>query len=288
MRQIVLGILVTGVLTTPALAQTPADTPLKLDRALAGVTFVQPAAPRLALTPAPAQAAPADAPVVTVAAGADFPSAYYFRGYRQESDPALTFQPFIDVGVAAAEGLTLNFGTWNSLHTGSLSDADAGWYETDLYAAATMGMVKATYTAYTYPNIDDSAIHELMFSTTFDDSASAFPLAPSAAIAFELEKSSGADRGIYLELGVTPAIPMPDDAPVAISIPVRLGFSLKDYYGGDSLGYVSVGAALSVPINDRFEVHGSVTGFAFPGDFMEFYNDQSGAVVGSVGFGVKF
>ena len=48
---------------------------------------------------------------------------------------------------------------WNSLHTGSLEDADLGYYETDLYAALTAGMFKAVYTAYTYPNIDDSAVH---------------------------------------------------------------------------------------------------------------------------------
>jgi hypothetical protein len=276
------------MLSTPALAQTP-STPLNLDRALAGLTFAPPATPALAAAPVARQAA-ADSPKVAVALGADVPSLYYFRGYRQEfpEKAAFTFQPFVDIGVAAGEGVSLNFGVWNSLHTGGNDDAGYGYYETDYYAAVTAGMIKATYTAYTYPNIDSSTIHELMFSSTIDDSASAFPLAPAFAIAFELDKASGADKGIYLELGVTPAIPMADDAPVAISIPVKLGFSLKDYYGGDALGYFSAGVALSIPINDLFEIHGSVLGYAFPGDAMESYNEQSGAVVGSFGFGLKF
>jgi len=287
MRQIALGLLCSALLATPALAQEPAKLNLRTDRALEGVSFYTPVVkPTLSMAPVAAQAAAAD-PKVTGLVGADFPSTYFFRGYRQESDAKFTFQPFVDIGVAAAEGVALNFGVWNSFHTGSLKDADLGYYETDLYAAVTAKMIKATYTAYTYPNIDDSAIHELMFSTTFDDSGSAFPLAPSAAVAFEFAKSSGADKGIYLELGVTPAIPMADDAPVSISIPVRIGLSLKDYYGEDAFGYFSGGVAVSAPVNDVFEVHGSVIGYGF-GDFLKAYNGKSGDVVGSIGFGIKF
>ncbi|MEO7193098.1 MAG: hypothetical protein ABI051_18800 [Vicinamibacterales bacterium] len=284
MRQIALGILVTVMFAASASAQQLV-LPARHD-ALAGVKFSTAALADQA-TPAAAPAPPPPSKKVTVTLGADAPSAYYFRGYRQESDPGFTFQPFVDVGVAG-EHATVNFGAWNSFHTGTLKDAGAGYYETDLYASVTVGMVKALYTAYTYPKIDNSAIHELMLSTTFNDSESAFPLAPSVGIAFELDKSSGLDKGIYLELGVTPAVPMGDDAPVTISIPVKLGFSVKDYYGGDKLGYLSVGALIGVPVNDNFEVHGGVTGYSFPGDFMRAYNGEKGSFVGTVGFTVKF
>jgi len=287
MRQIALGLLSSVLLATPALAQGPVNKlNLRTDRALEGLSFVTPVKPTLSLTPAIAQGAAAD-PKVTFLVGADIPSVYYFRGYRQESDAAFTFQPYVDVGVAANETVKLNFGVWNSLHTGSLKDADAGWYETDFYAAVTAGMIKATYTAYTYPNIDDSAIHEVMISGTFDDSASTFPLAPSVALAFEVDKSSGADKGVYLELGVTPAIPLGDDAPVSITIPVKVGLGLKDYYADDKFGYFSGGIAISHPVNDTFEIHGSVIGYGF-GDFLKLYNDKSGDVVGSIGFGISF
>ena len=285
MRQIALGLIVTAVFAASASAQESTNAPAPtLRSAIRGLTFSTPA---LAAQATPA-AAPAPEPKrVTVTVGADIPSVYYFRGYRQESDPKFTFQPFVDVGVAG-DGASYNFGMWNSLHTGSLKDADAGYYETDWYASVTVGMLKALYTAYTYPKIDNSRIQELMFSTSFNDSESAFPLAPSIGVAFELEKASGADKGIYLELGLAPAVPLGDDAPVTLSVPVKLGFSLKDYYGGDKMGYFSVGALLGVPVNDIFEIHGGVTGYMFPGDFMKAYNGEDGSFVASAGFSVKF
>jgi hypothetical protein len=252
MRQIALGILVTGLISTPAWAQEPAHARLVTSGALAGVRFDAPALTEQAAAPAaPAPEAPAKK--VTGTVGADIPSSYFFRGYRQEADPKFTFQPFVDVAIAA-EQATVNVGLFNSFHTGSLKDAGAGYYETDFYAAVTAKNIRATYTAYTYPKIDNSAIHELMLSTTFSG-----VLAPSAAIAFEVSKASGADKGIYLELGINPAVPMKDEAPVAITIPVKLGLGLKDYYfdadGDTPFGYVSAGVNVSKPL-----AHGDVPG----------------------------
>lgn len=276
MRQIALGLILTGLLATSAAAQEPGGTRLNLDGALRGVTFT---APTLTLTQA---AAAAPAPKVKALVGADFPSTYFFRGYRQESDPALTFQPFVDVAIAG-ESASFNVGLWNSFHTGSLKDGGAGYYETDFYAAVTAGKLKTTYTAYLYPKIDDSAIHELMFSTTLDH-----VLAPSVALAFEFAKSSGADKGVYLELGINPAVPMADDAPVSVTIPVKVGLSLKDYYGEDTFGYLSAGLNIGKSISDSAEFHGGVTVFAF-GDTLKFYNnDKAGQVIASVGFSVGF
>ena len=218
------------------------------------------------------------------------PSSYYFRGYRQEFDPKFTFQPFVDVAVAG-EKASFNVGLWNSFHTGSLKDDGAGYYETDFYAAVTVAKIKTTYTAYTYPklpSISDSAIQELMFSTSFSGK-----LAPSVALAFELKKPAGLDKGIYLELGVNPAVPMKEGAPVAITIPVKLGLSLKDYYfdanGDTTFGYFSAGVNVSHPL-PHGDVHGGVTVYGF-GDALKGYNvkeDSAGRVVGSVGFTVTF
>lgn len=276
MRQIALGLIVTGLLATPAWADEVGRPALRLDGALRGVRFEQVAA-------SPAQAAaPAADPKVSALVGADFPSLYFFRGYRQEADPAFTVQPFVDVAVAG-ESASYNVGIWNSLHTGSLSDADAGWYETDFYAAVTVAKIKATYTAYTYPKIDDSTIHELMFSTTLDH-----VLAPSVALAFELAKPAGLDKGIYLELGISPAVPMADDAPVSVTIPVKVGLSLKDYYGEDTFGYFSGGVTIGKSLSDAAEVHGGVLVYGFGETLKALNNDKAGQVVGSVGFSVKF
>ena len=102
-----------------------------------------------------------------------------------------------------------------------------------------------------------------------------------------IKKASGADKGIYLELGVAPGVPMGDDAPVSLTFPVKLGFSLKDYYGGDKFGYASVGAMLGIPVNDTLEFHGGVLGYFF-GNALEAYNGEARNAVGTAGFSVKF
>jgi hypothetical protein len=281
MRQIALGIFVTGLISTSAWAEEPAQARLNTSGAFTGVTFSAPArSEQTAAAPAPAPEPPAKK--VKTLVGADVPSSYFFRGFRQETDPAFTFQPYVDVGVSG-ENASFNVGLFNSFHTGSLKDAGAGYYETDFYAAATVHNIKATYTAYTYPKIDDSTIHELMFSTSFANA-----LAPSVAVAFELAKPEGYDKGIYLELGVAPAVPMGDDAPVSITIPVKVGLSLKDYYGDDTFGYFSGGVTVGKSINDMLEVHGGVTVYGFGDALKAVNNDKAGQVVGNVGFSVSF
>jgi hypothetical protein len=57
--------------------------------------------------------------------GLDVPSIYYFRGFRQKRDPKVTLWPFMDLAVTFRSGgrpferVGMNFGTWNSLNTGS-------------------------------------------------------------------------------------------------------------------------------------------------------------------------
>ena len=276
MRQIVWGVLLTGLVSTSALAQEPAGAAQKLDlRGAMDASFSAPAATI-------AQGAPAADPKVKVTGGVDFPTSYFFRGYRQESDPELTVQPYVDVGVAAAENVALNIGLWNSAHTGSLSDAGAGWYETDFYAALTMGIVKATYTAYTYPKIDDSTIHELMFSSTFGSA-----LAPSVAVAFELSKANGLDKGIYFEGGIAPGIPL-GDGPVSLTVPVKVGLSLKDYYGDDTFGYFDVGVNFLAPIAPNFDIHGGAHVLTLGDVLKDLNNGDRAQFIGSVGLGFSF
>jgi hypothetical protein len=274
MKHIALGLVVTALISTSAWAEEPTRARLKLDGALAGVSFATAAA-------AAQDAADEESPV-SVLVGADIPSSYFFRGFRQETEPGFTFQPYVDVAVAG-ESASFNVGIWNSLHSGSLSDSGYGWYETDFYAAVTVQNIKATYTAYTYPKIDDSSIHELMLSTSFDHA-----LAPSVALAIEFAKPEGLDKGVYFEVGIAPAIPMADDAPVSISIPVKIGTSFKDYYGEDFFGYLSAGVSIGRSLSESAEVHGSVTAFAFGDTLKAVNNDKAGQVVASVGFSVGF
>jgi hypothetical protein len=290
MRQTVLGILLAATFGTPAFAQAPPNA-FRADRALEGLTFTT-------ATPTPARAtlaaqAPAADPVVSLSFGADVPSVYFFRGIRQEGDPEGTFQPYLDVGVAASDMVSFNIGTWNSFHSGS---AD-GFYESDFYATLNVSVLSVTYTAYTSPNDSFGTVHELAFSAGYDDSTSAFPIAPSATLAFELgdnDADGGGNKGIYLQLGIEPGIPIAD-SPVSLSIPVTFGLSLKDYYhhsvtGDDGkFGFFSIGLMASAPVGDIFEVHGGVQVLAFPDNILREFNDgESSQVIGTVGFGFSF
>src|SRR5262245_38224711 len=111
MRQIACGLLAAGLIATTATAPAQAQE-------LGSASFLKQArtvAASLAISSAVAPAqAPAAAPKkVTVVAGADMPllTGYVFRGIVQEFDPGFTFQPYVDVGVAVTDKVTVNFGT---------------------------------------------------------------------------------------------------------------------------------------------------------------------------------
>jgi hypothetical protein len=294
MRQIAWGLLLAGFVATPAAAEEP-----KL-----GASFlrqVETTAARLVAARAPLAVQAADpVPPVKVTGGVDFPSHYFFRGIRQEFDPELTMQPFVNLAFTASETTTINVGSWNSIHTGSTKDVfDGGFYESDFYVsgAVAAGSVTSTvlYTAYMSPNDAFKTVHELAFIAAFNDSESSMPLAPAVTVAFELGDGSadgGANKGIYLELAATPAIPMGDDAPVTLTVPVKLGVSLKDYYelaGEDNkFGYFSVGLMALVPLSANFDIHGGVTVFTFGDTLKAFNNNKLGQAVGTVGLGFSF
>ena len=99
------------------------------------------------------------------------------------------------------------------------------------------------------------------------------------------------------DLDVAPAKPRPQfrDAPIALTIPVKVGLGLKDYYfdpvSGDdtAFGYFSAGVNISAPLAHG-DIHGGVTFYGF-GDALKSYNiseEKSAQVVGSVGFTLTF
>jgi len=288
MRQITLGILFSTFLATSAFAQAPAPTAtLDTRDAFRGLSLDTPALAEASAVPAAAAQDMDDAagPVgLSFSAGADLPTAYYWRGLRQEGDPSLTFQPYFDVGVAASDLVSFNFGSWSSMHTGSNSDDyDGPYYEADFYAGVNVGPVSMTYTNYASPDGAFSDANELAFSAGYDDSASPFPVGPSATVAFGLDEDW---RYTYFELGFGPAIPLAD-APVGLSVPITLGFGDEDFYEESGFGYFSIGVAVDVPVNDYFGFWGGVSVMAF-GDGPTAINDEDNKVIGSFGFGAGF
>jgi hypothetical protein len=219
---------------------------------------------------------------VAVTGGLDLTNQYMFRGIRQNYS-GMAIWPFVDLGVPVFSGdgglksVNINVGSWNSIHTDQFDgvEDEPKWYESDFYATLGFGFSKATlgftYTAYMSPASVDGAenvyfptIHELAVKVSVDDSGALGKgaLKPYALIAFELTEDGqadlGAEKGVYLELGVAPGI---SGEKASVAFPVKLGLSAKDYYefgsGEDSkFGYFSVGGIVTVPINSNWNVHG--------------------------------
>jgi hypothetical protein len=263
------SVLVIGLMSTTAMAQEPGPS----------------AATAPSATTQEAAAAPEKR--LTFTAGFDLATAYIFRGIYQE-DHGVIVPPFVDLGISLYEGsgtltgISANVGNWNSMHSGPTGK----WYEADFYGSVTFSFGKwqpgALFTSYTSPNDTFGTVHELAAVLAYDDSESAFPLSPTATLAFELHNQAdgGESKGTYLELGIGPSVPL-GSSPVSLAIPVKLGLSLNDYYegptGDKAFGYLSTGLIASVPLKvggkGSWEAHGGAN-LVWLGDSMKLLNDN--------------
>ncbi len=265
---ITVGVGLAGLISASAWAQTT-------------TAATQPTGPAAA---PPAAEASAPAKRYTITTGVDLTSAYLFRGIRQHSGGTIA-QPFADLGFPLGSGVTANVGGWNSVHS---TAADGNWYEADYYGAVTFtaGRLKPglLYTSYTSPADSFATVQELAGVLAVDDSANPFPLSPKIVLAFELgdgQADGGANKGTYLELGVRPAVKL---APkVTLSIPVKTGLSVNNYYeganGDEHFGFFDTGLQLSVPVlsgkGGTLEVHGGID-FLWLGDNLKALNGNDG------------
>lgn len=247
---------------------------------------------------------------ITLTGGLDAPSLYMFRGLRQEQDPKLTLWPYFDVGVALASGdgglksVGVNVGIWNSLHTGSSGldgPSDGLHYEEDFYASVSLGFgggvtVTPGYMALTSPNGMFRTVKEFQLKV-----AKAHMLSPYGFLAFELNDDAQADGGVkkgtYLELGVGPSFPLAGGK-LSLTVPVKLGLSLKDYYedlsGGDhKFGFFDVGGLITIPFGagskfGSWNLHGGADVLVLGDTPKEFNNGDKAEVVGLIGIGVTY
>jgi hypothetical protein len=241
---------------------------------------------------------------------------YIFRGIIQESDPKITMWPYADLGISFFSGdgglksAGINFGVWNSLHTGSSGTGDGcslclgAHYEEDFYATLALGFgggvtLGTTFTAYSSPNSLFTTVEEFSFKVS-----KTHMLAPYGVLAFEMGESGQADagenNGTYLELGVGPSWPLLGGA-ATVAVPVKFGFSLGDYYegpeGDQGFGFFDIGGLVTIPLSGapgRFgswNVHAGMDILYFPGEssLLRLLNDgDSSKVVGLFGIGVSY
>ena len=252
----------------------------------------------------------------TLTGGVDFLNQYMFRGIRQNSTGFATW-PWSDLGIATYSGdggvksVGINFGTWNSLHTGDTGTDGPStkfWYESDFYATLGLGFgggvsFATTYTAYTSPNSTFSTVKEVMFKLAVDDSAPLGKAAvkPYVILAQELDTApglgqadGGLEAGTYLEIGAAPGYAWPK---ASVAVPLKLGYSLSNYYELDGVdnkfGFFSIAGIVTVPLGSTtkfggWNVHGGVE-FQSLGDTTKFFNGGDGSqVIGSIGIGFSY
>jgi hypothetical protein len=266
------------------------------------------ASPAWSQEPAPVDPNPGN---LTLSAGIDFLNAYLFRGIPQD-DTGIVMWPYGDLGIALHSGdgmfksIGVNVGLWNSLNTGVAgSDGPSGklWYESDFYATFGLGFGKGaglgvTYTAYTSPNGSFNTVREVSFKFALDDARSLgrWSSRPYVVVAQELDGQAdgGAEEGTYLELGAAPGFPV---AGMVVSVPLRAGFSLRDYYegvaGDERFGFFSVAGAVTVPLSSMptrvgsWNIHGGVEYVRLGDRNAEILGDTS-KVIGSIGIGLSY
>ena len=264
-RPVAGGLALAALLASNAFAQTPAPTPTPLPAPVTTPVMEEP-------KPEPPKGPNTGA--LSLSAGVDFPTAYFFRGIRQETDGWIV-QPYGELAFKLYEGsgaftnLALTFGTWNSLHggpsgiEGSTTDPQM-WYESDFYTKLSATFFEALtaqvlYTAYMSPNDAFATVQEIAFGFNLNDSVwlGAFAFNPSILLAKELKNQAdaGSDKGLYLQFGLTPGYTFNWGTayPVTLSLPILLGLSLSDYYEfgtgqDDTFGYFQLGLAGSVPL----------------------------------------
>ena len=247
-------------------------------------------------------AAAQDAPV-SVSGGVDVTNQYNFRGIRQNGSEA-SIWPWVDVAFAGYEGdgglksAGVNAGIWTAFNT-ELTDK---WYEADYYATLGLGFgggvsLGTTYTSYTSPNDYFNHVKEIAFKLSVDDSDAAGQAAmnPYVTLAFELDDNGqadgGAKKGKYLELGVAPGF---GGDSASVSIPVKVGLSVGDYYehpvtGEDNkFGFFSIAGIVTVPLGEHWNAHGGAEYQKLGKTTKFFFDDKSNQGIASIGIGFSY
>jgi hypothetical protein len=279
-----------------------------------------PAAPAPEAKPAEEVTAP-NTGRMSISAGVDWTSAYFFRGIKQETED-LILQPYGEVSFKLVENagaltaLSLTGGIWNSLQTGPTgSDSPTAsdpkiWYEFDGYVRLSAVLwedltIYALYTAYTSPNNAFGTVQELALGVSYNDAKllGPFALNPSLLVAFELDgqADAGAQKGVYAQIGLAPGYTFFADSPypLAVSVPLAIGLSLSDYYEfgtgtDDTFGFFSGGVTVSVPLAfippafGKWLIKGGVT-VLYLGDNLKAVNDGDQVqVIGTLGLAFAY
>ncbi len=196
--------------------------------------------------------------------GVNFVSEYISRGLVLENQGVIA-QPYTDLYFKLYEGtgfinkVSLNLGIWSSVHShvqGPVGSTTRNWYEFDYTAGVAVTFAKnftgtLSYFEFDSPSDAFGASRNINFNLAYDDTdlLGKFALHPHAAVLAELHSPGVAglqSDGWYYEVGIAPSYtPCPA---VTFTMPINAGFGDKDFYAGDTFGYVSAGLVATVPL----------------------------------------
>jgi hypothetical protein len=208
---------------------------------------------------------------LSLTAGTDVTTAYFFRGILQERN-GFILQPYGELNLnlhadekATLTSFTLVGGMWNSIHTEKTLSGASGpsnWYEADAYGGFKFSLLnkletKLLYIAYTYPNGAFNTVQELdaIFSLNDKDWLGTWALYPTFTIAGELDNTAlGPNKGVYFELGARPSFTIVESEtyPMSLSVPLTVGLGSNYFEVSDSdddaFGYARGGLIFGVPL----------------------------------------
>jgi len=225
--------------------------------------------------------APAPAPAkleesaITGDIGLNVVTAYYYHGAIQQNHSA-SFQPYADIFFKVYEGdgflnkAVLNLGYWNSFTNPKSGDSPLGnkawknpkaWVESDFTPGISLTFGKVTltesYQFMFFPNSSVSQTSESLVSKlAFDDSdvLGAFALHPSVTHQYEVTgkaANSTEGHGSYWEGAIAPGF---SAGPIAVTVPITVGFGSSKYYLKDGYAYTSAGVnvAYTLPVSKSY------------------------------------
>jgi hypothetical protein len=168
-----------------------------------------------------------------------------------------TFNPYADVTIDF-DAFSVTAGLWGDVNDNAESGIGGDLQEVDLFAGIDFAVgdrfaVGLYYQEWIYGSQTEDIFD---INLAFDDSdliAEDFALNPGAVIHNRVS-GDGLEEGTVIVVGVEPSFTVleSEEMTLDISVPIAVGYVLDEEYftagGDDGLGYISIGAAASVPL----------------------------------------
>lgn len=209
--------------------------------------------------------------------GADFASAYVFRGATVNDEPVM--QPYLEVSGLEVAGKAITVGTWaNWDFTNEDTGGESGEFtEIDFYGSIDLGGgFGLGYTEYTYPGSEGDADKEVALS--YGTSVEGIDLSVAAYYGI----GGGIAEDLYVEAGAEYGMDISED--LSASVGATVGY-LVDDGGEDGFSNYTLSGGVAYALSDAAELSASLT---YIGEMDDKVLETDVEVVGAVGVSYSF